>query len=91
MKNIVIAIILSISLIICAAILQNRYKIIMNSGEMSGLVMMKYDTITGRTWCLLLSNRPWQWVEIKDYGRYYLPKNSFIPEEKDNSNWKDVK
>ena len=73
MKNIVIAIIMSISFIICTAILGttiDRYKIIMNNGDGSGLITIKYDTATGRTWRLVLPES--HWVEVIDSGMYYV-------------------
>ena len=55
MRNVVIVIILSISFIIGASILaKDRYKIIMNDGQSAGLITIKCDTVTGRTWRLAL-------------------------------------
>ena len=76
MKNIVIAIILGISIIVCASILaKDRYKIIMNDGQSGGLITIKYDTVAGRTWRLALPEN--NWVEIRDSGKTYV-----LPEEK---------
>ncbi|MHC4123957.1 MAG: hypothetical protein ACYSSI_10320 [Planctomycetota bacterium] len=74
MKNIIIACIIAFALIVSAYLLSStnrtgRYKIIMNSGEMSGLLLVKYDTVTGRTW---QSNfQVPHWIEVKDYGYTY--------------------
>ncbi|MDD5070927.1 MAG: hypothetical protein PHV17_09390 [Candidatus Omnitrophica bacterium] len=76
MKNIVVAIILGISFIICVSILVkqfstvDRYKIIMNNGEGSGLITLKYDTVEGRTWRLALPEC--YWIEIQDSGMHYV-------------------
>ncbi len=68
MKNIAIAVILSVSLIICASILtKDRYKIIMNDG---GLLTLKYDTVSGVTWRLSLPEN--NWTEIPDSGRVFV-------------------
>lgn len=90
MKNILISIIIGASLIISSYLFRDiikwerykepsqigRYKIIMNSGgETAGIITIKYDTATGRTWRLTLPDN--QWVEIKDYGWIYpMPKTS---------------
>lgn len=77
MKNIVIAIILGISLIISAAIsVKDRYKIIMNDGDDSGIITIKYDTVGGRTWRLALPGN--YWVEVVDSDNYYV-----VPDKKD--------
>lgn len=74
-NNIVIAIILSISLIICVSILapqfseKDRYKIIMNEGQAGGLITLKYDTTSGETWRLVLPES--YWIRIPDPGRVY--------------------
>ncbi|GEM_PF-4427632 len=64
MKNIVVAIIIGLSLIISAAFLglgqMERYKIMLS--ETFGA--LKYDTITGRIWRVGKT----QIKEIKDYG-----------------------
>ena len=71
MKNVVIAVILSVSLIICANMLaKDRYRIIMNDGQDAGLITIKYDSVSGRTWRLDLPDN--QWVEVKDSGLYYV-------------------
>ncbi len=70
-NNIVIAIILSISFIICATILaRDRYKIIMNNGELSGSITIKYDTVSGETWRLVLPES--YWSRVPDPGRVYV-------------------
>lgn len=70
MKNIVIAVILSVSFIICASMLaKDRYKIIMNDGQSAGLITIKYDSVSGRTWRLDLPDN--NWVEVIDSGLYY--------------------
>ena len=76
MKNIVIAIILGISFIICTAIFgttKDRYKIVMNEGEPGGLITLKYDTVSGDAWRLVLPEN--YWIRIPDSGRVY-----FVPE-----------
>jgi hypothetical protein len=73
MKNIVIAIILGISFIICAAILgttKDRYKVVMNEGQTGGLVTLKYDTVSGEAWRLVLPEN--YWAKIPDPGRVYI-------------------
>ena len=71
MKNIVIAIILSVSFVICAYVLaKDRFKIIMNDGQSAGLITIKYDSVTGRTWRLALPDN--HWVEVIDSGKYYV-------------------
>ena len=73
MKNIVIVIILGISFIICAAILgttKDRYKIVMNEGQTGGLITLKYDTVSGETWRLVLPKS--YWIRIPDPGRVYI-------------------
>ncbi len=73
MKNIVTAIILGISLIICAAILGNtkdRYKIVMNEGQPGGLITLKYDAVSGDAWRLVLPGN--YWVKIPDSGQEYI-------------------
>ena len=76
MKNIGIAIILGISFIICAANLaQDRYKIIMNGGDGAGMITIKYDTVSGRTWRLILPES--YWAEVIDSGKYFV-----LPDEK---------
>lgn len=68
MKNIIIVVILSISLIICAAIsVKDRYKIIMND---NGLITIKYDTVSGETWRLALPES--YWIRVPDPGRSYV-------------------
>lgn len=85
MKNITVAILIGASLIISSFLLSpysaskngivkvpnqiGRYKILINSGVAGGLVTIKYDSITGKTWRLGFPEN--HWVEIKDYGRYY--------------------
>ena len=72
MKNIVIAIVLSISFIICASIsAKDRYKIVMNSVENAPSIVIKYDTVTGRTWRLVFPEN--QWTEAIDSGKYFVP------------------
>jgi len=79
MKNIVIAIILSVSFIICAGILaKDRYKIIMNDGQIAGLITIKYDSVSGRTWRLDLPDN--NWVEVVDSGLYYA-----VPDKNKNN------
>ncbi len=76
MRNVVIVIILSISFIIGASILaKDRYKIIMNDGQSAGLITIKCDTVTGRTWRLALPEN--NWVEVRDSGKTYV-----LPDEK---------
>jgi len=74
MKNIVIAVILSISFIICAAIIsaaKDRYKIVMNEGQpVGGLITLKYDTVSGETWRLALPEN--YWIAVPDPGRHYV-------------------
>jgi len=81
MKNIVIAIILGISLVICATILgttKDRYKIVMNEGQTGGLITLKYDSVSGDAWRLALPES--YWIRIPDPGQVYI-----VPELKEKN------
>ena len=82
MKNIIIAIILSVSFIVCASILaKDRYKIIMNDGQIAGSITIKYDTVTGRTWRLGFPENCW--VEVIDSGMHYVVPDKNREKNKD--------
>lgn len=73
MKNIVVAIILGVSLVICTVILgttKDRYKIVMNEGQPGGTITLKLDTMSGETWRLVLPEN--YWAKIPDPGRVYI-------------------
>ncbi len=79
MKIIIRTIIIVVSIMVVSYFLLmrsqiGRYQIIMNSGsEMAGLITIKYDTVTGRTWRAVLPNDKWSeiienrndWVDVK--------------------------
>jgi len=79
MKNIIIVIIISISLIFSAYIIRDGLKYNQNKQESclkrfkvvvdASTPPIKYDSGTGKTWMIGLPN--FQWVEIKDYGWIY--------------------
>lgn len=47
----------------------------MNDGQSAGLITIKCDTVTGRTWRLALPEN--NWVEVRDSGKTYV-----LPDEK---------
>jgi len=71
---IILCICLSVAAIIFS--LNGRYKVIMNAGaDHAGVIWIKYDTLTGRTWGLWGLSGKMHWSEVKDYGYVIPPTN----------------
>ncbi len=49
---------------------QGRYQVVISESESGDRIIIKCDTLTGRTWKLNLDDDP-EWVEIKDYGKVF--------------------